>query len=55
MVFIDTPQMQMLWNKVKPYFNERMQLPDNVPDDIKQAFNEYKRLSDEREEFALVE
>lgn len=53
MRLIDTEEMKILWNKIEPYFNERMQLPDSVPDDIKKAFDEYKRLAKEQEEFAL--
>ena len=48
-----TPEMKMLINKVRPYMNEDHELPDNAPDEIKDALLEYRRLGREQEEFAL--
>lgn len=52
-LYRDTEEMRELINKVKPYFDNRLRLPDNVPDEIKKAFAEYRRLAKEREAFAL--
>ena len=41
----DTPEMEVLWTKIRPYFNEHMQLTDNVPNEIKEAYKEYKRMA----------
>lgn len=49
----DTTEMSALWNKIKPYLDDNIQLPNNVPEDIKLAFSEYIRLSKEQEDFAL--
>ena len=49
----ETPEMEALWDKVKPYLNKQYQLLDNAPDEIKKMFEEYMRLSKEQEEFAL--
>ena len=45
--------MKKLIDKVRPYLNEHLQLPDDAPEDIRAALEEYKRLSEEQEEFAL--
>lgn len=52
-LYRDTDEMKKLINKVRPYFDEHMHLPEDVPDEIKNAFAEYRRLAKEREEFAL--
>ena len=48
-----TDEMKDLINKVYPYLNENHELPDDAPDDIKFALEEYRRLGREQEEFAL--
>lgn len=52
-LYRDTDEMKKLINKVRPYFDEHLRLPNDVPDEIKKAFAEYRRLAKEREEFAL--
>ena len=52
MRLIDTPEMKILFEKAKPYLDNRYQLSDNAPDEVKYAFGEYQRLSKEQEEFA---
>lgn len=52
MRLIDTPEMKKLFDIVEPYLNNRYQLPDDAPDEIKEAFREYQRLSKEQIEFA---
>lgn len=47
-----TAEMKNLINKVYPYLNEKHELPDDAPDDIKFALKEYRRLGKEQEEFA---
>lgn len=53
MTLFDTNEMKALMNKIRPYLNERLQLPADVPDEIKKASDRYKRLAKEQEEFAL--
>lgn len=53
MALFDTKEMKALMNKIRPYLNEHLQLPDNVPNEIRKASVEYKRLAKEQEEFAL--
>lgn len=48
-----TPEMKMLISKVRPYMNEKHELPDDAPEEIKEALKEYRRLGNEQEEFAL--
>ena len=48
----DTPEMESLINKVRPYMNERHELPDDAPEEIKEALAEYRRLSKEQWDFA---
>ncbi len=52
-LYRDTDEMQSLMNKVRPYLDTQAQLPDDVPEEIKQASEKYKRLAREQEEFAL--
>ena len=52
-LYRDTEEMKMLIDKVRPYLNEHAELPDDAPEEIKKAGEEYKRLSREMEEFAL--
>ena len=52
-MYRDTPQMEALWDKIKPYLDENLRLPKDVPDEIKKASDEYLRLSREMEKFAL--
>ena len=53
MTLFDTDEMRVLIDKVRPYLNEKLELPDDAPDDIKFALEEYRRLGREQEEFAL--
>ena len=53
MTLFDTEDMRILIDKVRPYLNEKLELPDDAPDDIKFALKEYRRLGKEQEEFAL--
>lgn len=53
MVIFDTDEMKKLINRVKPYLNERLELQEDAPDEIKEALSEYIRLGKEQEEFAL--
>lgn len=53
MVLLDTKEMKALYEKFKSYLNERLQLPADAPEEVKQAFAEYIRLGKEQEEFAL--
>ena len=53
MSLFDTDEMKVLIDKVRPYLNERLELPDDAPEEIKFALEEYRRLGREQEEFAL--
>lgn len=44
--------MATLWEKVEPYLNKD-QLSNDAPEDVKEALNEYRKLSKEQMEFAL--
>lgn len=48
-----TPEMKILIEKVRPYMNEKHELPEDVPEDIKKALEEFRRLGREQEDFAL--
>ena len=52
-LFRDTEKMKNLIDKVIPYLDEHLQLPADVPEEIKKASDEYKKLAKEQEEFAL--
>ena len=52
-LYRDTEEMKALIDKVLPYINKHMQLPDDAPEEIKTSLEEYRRLAKEREEFAL--
>ena len=52
LVIFNTDEMNNLIRKFEPYMNEHHQLPDDAPDDIKEAFLEYQRLGKEQMEFA---
>jgi hypothetical protein len=52
-LYRDTDEMKKLMNKVRPYFDNRFQLPDDAPEEIKEAFAKYRKLAKEREAFAL--
>lgn len=51
-VIFDTEEMKILMNKVRPYLDEHLQLPDDVPEEIKEALSEYQRLGSEQMEYA---
>ena len=52
MALFDTDEMRVLIDKVRPYLNEKLELSDDAPNDIKFALEEYRRLGKEQEEFA---
>lgn len=47
------PEVKELLKKVRPYFNENRELPEDAPEEIKAALEEARRLSREQEEFEL--
>lgn len=48
-----TDEMEMCIAKYTPYLNEKHELPDDAPQEAKEALEEFRRLSREQEEFAL--
>ena len=40
-LYRDTEEMKMLIDKVRPYLNEHAELPDDAPEEIKKAGEEY--------------
>ena len=47
----DTPEMTKLWKIIEPYL-EKGKLKENVPENIKKALEEYRRLGKEQWNFA---
>lgn len=47
------PEVKELIKKVRPYLNEKHELPEDAPEEIKAALEEARRLSREQEEFEL--
>ena len=47
-----TPEMEQLHDKIEPYLNEHHELRDDAPKEIRHAFEEYRRLGQERWERA---
>lgn len=52
MVIFDTEEMDKLYKIFRPYLNERIELPEDAPEPVKQALEEYRRLGKERMDFA---
>ena len=52
-LYRDTDEMKDLLDKIRPFFIERMQLPDDVPEEIKMSFLKYRKMAEEMEKFAL--
>ena len=52
MVVFNTEKMKNLLSKFEPYLDKHHQLPDGVPEDVRSAYEEYKRLGKEQMDFA---
>jgi hypothetical protein len=48
-----TAEMKQLLDKVDPYLNKNLELPDDAPEEIKEILEECRRLAREQEEFEL--
>lgn len=53
MTLLILPEVAELLDKVEPYLNEKHELPEDAPEEIKAALEEARRLSREQEEFEL--
>lgn len=53
MTLLILPEASELLKKVMPYLNEKHELPEDAPEEIKAALEEARRLSREQEEFEL--
>ena len=53
MRLFDTKEMKELFDKVRPYLNEKLELPDSAPSEIKEALEKYIKLAREQEEVAF--
>lgn len=47
-----TEEQKVLIDKFKPYLNERYELMNEAPDDIKLAFEKFRKLREEQWKFA---
>lgn len=54
MTLLVLPEVAELLDKVMPYLNEKHELPEDAPEEIKAALKEARRLSREQEEAFLA-
>lgn len=52
-LYRDTNRMEALCDVFMPYLDKHASLPIDAPEEVRKAFEEYKRLAKEQEEFAL--